>query len=111
MKYLVLLLLLMPGVLGSEDEMTFGGIDLDEPLNLLSGLLAIALFVITYIAYKRDKRKKLFIVLIAFLLFAIKSLVTASEYFYPEMGGWIETVANFLDFAVLLCFFFGVIKK
>ena len=86
------------------------GIELDKVITLGSSLLATALFIISFIAYRRDGRKRLFYVTLAFFLFAIKGFLIASELFIPEME-WVDPVASFFDFAILLSFFFGILKK
>jgi hypothetical protein len=86
-------------------------IGVDELIILGSTILAVTLSVITASAYKRDGRKKLLYVAIAFLLFAVKGFLIASDIFFPNKTGWIDPTANFLDFGILLSFFFGIIKK
>jgi|LGVD01.1.fsa_nt_gb hypothetical protein len=86
------------------------GIELEEIITLSSSLLATALFIISFIAYRRDGRKRLLFVTIAFFLFAVKGFLSASDLFFSERD-WVDPVASFLDFAILLCFFFGILKK
>lgn len=86
-------------------------IGIDELITIGSSLLATVLFILTFIAYKRDGRKRLLYVSIAFLLFAIKGFLISSDIFFPGKWGWIDPTANFLDFAILLSFFFGLLKK
>lgn len=87
------------------------GIGIDELITLGSSLLATALFILAFIAYRRDGRKRLLYVSIAFLLFAVKGFLISSDIFFPEKGGWIDPTANFLDFAILISFFCGLLKK
>ncbi len=87
------------------------GFDLDTIIIFGSSLLAIILFIISFIAYKRDGRKRLFYVSIAFFLFAIKGALITIDAFIPQKGIWADPLANILDFAILLSFFFGVVKK
>lgn len=94
-----------------ENDTQAFGIGIDELITLGSSILAITLFAITTIAYKRDGRKKLLYVAIAFLLFAIKGFLIASDIFFPDKVGWVDPTASFLDFAILLSFFFGILKK
>ena len=94
-----------------NDLRTSSGIEIDELITIASSILATILFALTAVAYKRDGRKKLLYVGMAFLLFAIKGFLIASDIFFPEKGAWVDPTANFLDFAILLCFFFGIIKK
>jgi len=97
--------------LAGETEPQAFGIGIDELINIGSSLLATILFILTFIAYKRDGRKKLLYVGVAFLLFAIKGFLIASDIIFPGKGGWIDPTAHFLDFAILLSFFFGLLKK
>jgi hypothetical protein len=96
--------------LDEENEPQVLGFDLEGLITLGSSLLATVLFILTIIAYKRDGRKRLLYISIAFLLFAIKGVLISIDVFYPEKGGLIDPIANFLDFAILLSFFFGVVK-
>ena len=86
------------------------GIELEKIIILSSSLLATALFIISFIAYRRDGRKRLLFVTTAFFLFAVKGFLSASDLFFLERD-WVDPVASFLDFAILLCFFFGILKK
>ena len=93
-----------------EDFAVFG-LELEKLLNLGSGILATGLFILIVIAYKRTKRKRLAYVSLAFLLFAVKGFLMSTELFFGDWASWIDPLASFLDFAILLSFFFGVIKK
>lgn len=114
MLFLVLIfssIFVLAAELSEETEPQTFGIGIDELINLGSSLLATVLFILTFIAYKRDGRKKLLYVGVAFLLFAIKGFLISSDIIFPEKGGWIDPTAHFLDFAILLSFFFGLLKK
>ena len=96
----------------NENDLTISsGIELDNVITLASSILALILFIITFVAYKRSDKKKLIYVSIAFLLFSIKGFLISSDIFFPNKGAWIDPIANFLDFVVLLSFFFGIITK
>ena len=100
-------------VLAQEDEgddITVYNLELEKLLNLGSGILALILFLLTQAAYKRTSNKRLHYVNIAFLLFAVKGFLIAHELFFEELP-WIDPVTSVLDFAILLTFFFGIIKK
>ena len=86
------------------------GFELEKIFNLGSGLLATGLFAATLLAYRRTKNKRLVYVSAAFLLFAAKGFLTSHELFFEEWK-WVEPTASFLNFAILLSFFLGVIKK
>jgi len=111
---IIVLLLLMPVFAfaqedGLEDLEIFG-LEVEKLLNLGSGVLAVVLFIFTILAFKRTKRDKLIYISIAFLLFSIKSLMMGVEIFIDEIPG-VDPITAFLDFVILLSFFFGVIKR
>ena len=91
-------------------DIAIGGIELDKLLNLGTAILATILCILTIIAYRRKNSKRLLYVGIAFLIFAIKGFLMSVEIFLGDLK-WIDPVANVLDFAMLLSFFLGIIKK
>ena len=93
-----------------DDIMIYPGIEADDLVTFCSSILASVLFVITLIAYKRDKRKRLLYVSIAFFLFAVKGFLLTAEMFFPQ-AGWTDLIASLLDFAILSSFFVGLLKK
>jgi hypothetical protein len=97
---------------GEEDRRDFKvfGFELEKLIALVNAWLSLFLFVVTFIAYKRDGRKRLFFVSLAFLLFSIKSFMLGSELFFPEVE-WFDPVGKFLEFFMVLSFFYGVIRK
>ena len=98
-------------VLAEESkDVIVSGIELDKLFNFGSALLATTLFALTLFAYNRDKNQRLLYVSIAFLLFAIKGFLFSAEILLGDTS-WIDPLANVLDFAILLCFFFGIIKR
>ena len=86
-------------------------IDFDELIRLLSAIFALALFIISLIAYLRERRNKLLIVSAAFLVFCIKAFLKISDIFFPEKPGSIDNLVNILDFLMLFLFFLAVIIK
>lgn len=86
-------------------------LDLDETIRVLSSCLALFIFVISAIAYTRERRRDLLIVSAAFFFYALKSLLKISDIFLPQKGNFIEVTANLLDFVILLLFFLAMVKK
>ncbi len=86
------------------------GLEVEKLLNLGSGILATVLCVITLFAYKTTNRKRLLYVSIAFGLFAIKGFMTSTELFFGDWV-WVDPIASMLNFAILLAFFAGILKK
>jgi len=95
---------------GEDDIIVYPGIEADDLVTFCSSILASVLFVITVIAYKRDKRKRLLYVSVAFFLFAVKGFLSTAEMFFPQ-AGWTDLIASLLDFAILSSFFVGLLKK
>ena len=109
---ILLILVFTPLAIAQEDEgdIKFIGIELELLLSLISAILSVILFIITFTAYKRDERKRLLFVSVAFLLFAIRGFIISSALFIPEIE-WFDPLAVILEFAIILSFFFGVVKK
>jgi len=97
--------------LKENDLTTSSGIEIDNIITLVASIMALTLFGLTYVSYKRDGRKRLLYVAIAFLLFAIKGIMLTSDIFYPQKAGWVDLGASLLDFGILLSFFLGILKK
>jgi hypothetical protein len=93
-----------------EGDILIYGLELDKLLAMVNAWLALFLFIILLTAYKRDGRKRLLYVSVAFLLFSIKSFLIASELILPEVE-FLDPLAIILEFAAILTFFFGVLKK
>ncbi|NTV24539.1 MAG: hypothetical protein HGA85_09345 [Nanoarchaeota archaeon] len=89
---------------------TDAAIEQDKIITFASAILATFLFVTCAVAYHRNKHKRLLFVTIAFLIYAIKGFLVSSELFIPEME-WVDPVSSYLDFAILLSFFAGIMKK
>jgi hypothetical protein len=109
---LIALLLLAPLASAAEEpgDIMLLGIELEKALNLFSGVVALALLFITYVAFRRTRNSRLLYVSGAFLLFVLKGFLTSIEMFGPEIV-WADPVASLLNFAIILCFFFGVVKR
>ena len=97
-------------LIGAEGVSVFSGLDLESLIIIVSSILAVALFIISLLAYWRDRRIRLLFVTGAFFLFAVKGfLVVIGD--YSSGVSWIDTGAPLLDFGILLLFFLGLIKK
>ena len=114
---IILLLNLFPIIIAQDTGEPDGrgdylilGLELEKVLNLINGIISLILFIVTFISYKRDGRKRLLYVSIAFLLFSIKGFLASSELFISDIT-WIDPVSIILESLVLLFFFFGVVKK
>jgi len=93
-----------------NDDWQLFGLEGEKLFNLGSGILSTILFALTFIAYKRTKQSRLLYVSFAFLLFAVKGYLGAHELFFEEMA-WVDPTAAVLNFAILLSFFWGIMRK
>jgi cell division protein FtsW (lipid II flippase) len=116
---LILLALILVGIVASfasgQNEDDSGnseifGLELEKLIIMFNAWIATFLFVLSFIAYKRDGRRRLFFVSLAFFLFAVKSFMISSELYLPQVD-WFDPAAVVLEFGVLLSFFYGVLKK
>jgi len=110
MLMMVILLLLAMPVLAEEDDAELFPEGSEELLNTGSAILATVLFALTFLAYKRTKQQRLLFVTLAFLLFAIKGYISGAELIVGDFD-WSDIATALLDFAILLSFFAGVLKR
>ena len=87
-------------------------------ISLASAVLAVVLFAVSTVAYKRERRSRLLFVMAAFLLFATKNLFSAAHEMFEFVSGnsplqifSLEHMALLLDFFILLVLFVGLVKK
>lgn len=85
--------------------------DPDQIIQLVSSLLALILFVVSLLAYLRERRKKLFLVSAAFFFYSIMKFLDAAGAFFPRTGDYLEISGNLLDFVVLGLFFLSMMTK
>jgi hypothetical protein len=114
---LIALLIILPQIIIADNginedsgDYIIKGFELEKILGLTNGIIALILFIITFIAYRNDGRKRFLYVSVAFLIFSIKDFLLFSEEIFPNIE-WIDPFLIVLEFFVLLAFFFGVIKK
>ncbi len=92
-------------------EASLFGIEGKVYIATASGALAILLFTLSALAYKKERRSRLRFVMGAFSISAIKSSLVALNAVASlgVLSG--EPVALLLDFGVLALFFLGLVKK
>jgi hypothetical protein len=84
-------------------------IGLEPFVEIAVGVLALLLFLISALAYYRDRRKKFLIVCMAFLIFTIKGLLGVLDIFYPGDSSMLGTFADLLDFIILILLLISVL--
>jgi hypothetical protein len=83
----------------------------DQIIQFVSSLLALILFIISFLAYRRERRKKLFVLSSAFFFYSIMNLLDAANIFFPQAGEYPEIWGSLLNFVVLALFFLSMITK
>ncbi len=111
-----LFLLLLAGsamAIGEMNDSTnsLSGLDMTDAIVIATSVLAIILGAISAVAYARDGRTKLLFVTLAFFIFALKGVFIIGSDLLSLQQPFLDIIANLLDFVVLLCFFFGMMKK
>ena len=81
---------------------------------IATSILAGFLFVISFIAYRKDRRERLLFITAAFFLFAVKGVLMVLneflEFLYLKTT-LIEPIVQLLDFSILALFFLGLMKN
>jgi hypothetical protein len=95
--------------IGDQDIRVIYGIELDSIIIFATSILAGALFLISVLAYRKDKRGRYLFVSGAFFLFTVEGLLLTAEAF--TNNEWLEPAAHILNLGVLLLFFAGLVKK
>lgn len=83
-----------------------------ELFDLCSGFFAAILFGISFLAYRNTKSMQIFLVTIAFGLFALRTIISRLDLFIPEIESSIlELLLAILGFMALALFFFAIVTK
>lgn len=86
--------------------------DVAEFFEFGSGIFAAILFVLSLIAYKGVKSKRLLFVSAAFGLIAIRTLLLRLDLFVPTIeSSLLELILAVMGFAALALFFFAIVKR
>lgn len=107
-----------------EEEQEFLPTNINIAITVLSSMLAVGLFVISYLAYRTDRRTRFLFVMAAFFLFAVKGVLIALDDlnrlgvlsgFLGEVvqnfSGVLKTLSGLIDFGVLILFSLGLLRK
>ncbi len=80
-------------------------------IAILFFLVAIVLFLISLLAWKKKPSKKLLIVSVAFGLFFIKSILVVLDYFFSPGYFMNYAIQGFFDLIILTILFVSLLKK
>jgi hypothetical protein len=83
----------------------------DAFTRVLVLILSIALFVVSVLAYRRTKSRKLMFVTIAFFLFAAEWSLMVSDIFLSPGDFFHRAAGNLFELGVLICLFMAIFKK
>jgi hypothetical protein len=86
--------------------------DIAEIFDFGSGIFAAILFVLSLIAYRRVKLKKILFVAIAFGLFAVHTIISRLDLFMPDIeSSLLEMMLAITSFIALSLFFLAIVRK
>lgn len=86
--------------------------DFAEFFDFGTGAFAAILFVLSLIAYKTLKTKRILYVSIAFAIFAIHTIVSRLNLFIPDIeSSLLELILSAMEFVALALFFVAIIRK
>jgi hypothetical protein len=86
--------------------------DVAEIFDLGSGIFAAILFVLSLIAYRKVKLKKILFVAIAFGLFAVRTILSRLDLFMPDIeSSFLELMLAITSFIALSLFFLAIVRK
>ena len=83
----------------------------DTFVTVLLVLLAFTLFIVSLLAYAKEKRGKLAYVAVAFFLFSVRAAFELLDLVIGARRFLIDAVGHVLDFGILLALFLAVLRK
>jgi hypothetical protein len=86
-------------------------VSVDSLIKIGVGLLASLMFVVSTLAYWRERRSKFLIVMLAFMFFMLKGLVGLVDLFFPSESPLLIPFSDSFDFIILLLFAVAVLKE
>jgi hypothetical protein len=94
-----------------DNDLTIYGLGAEVVISILVSALAVFLFVISAMAYRKSGKRRLLFVTAAFFVFVVKGFLIALNDLPSIEVQWIESAASLFDFAILLLFFSGLVKE
>ena len=86
------------------------GINLEAIVSIATSIMALVLFAISLIAFKRQRRSRRFYVMAAFFLFSVKGVLFATNEILGKTES-LEWASLLLDFGILAFFFVGMVRE
>ena len=95
----------------TTDASPVNGLDISDVIVILTSILAFVLGIISLVGYRRDGRIKILFVAAAFFIFTLKGVMIIGSDLLSLQKPTLDLLAQLLDFAVLIFFFAGMIKR
>lgn len=86
------------------------GINLEAIMSIATSIMALVLFTISLIAFKRQRRSRRFYVMAAFFLFSVKGVLFATNEILGKTES-LEWASLLLDLGILTLFFLGMVRE
>lgn len=84
--------------------------ELEDYLRVLVTLLALAIFVVAALAYRRRPTGRVLLMLVAFAVYVVKGALISLDLVFPEKGNLIESLAILGDALFLILIGAAVLK-
>jgi hypothetical protein len=82
-----------------------------EPfVEIAVGVLALLLFVVSALAYWRDRRKRFLAISLAYLVFSVKGILGVLDLVLPGDSSFLLPFSDVLDLLILLLMFIAIMK-
>jgi hypothetical protein len=87
-------------------------LELSDIVDFASGIFAAFLMVLSLLAYRNTRTKRLLLVSAAFGMFALRTIIARLDILIPEAESKvIELALALTGFAILSLFFFAIVKR
>lgn len=83
----------------------------DVPVKLLVFLLSAAILAVSLMAYRKSKSKRILLVSVAFLFFALKWLVKIIDIFYSPGNFLSDSSDSIFEFGILAALFLALFYR
>ncbi len=108
-KFLIPILILFSGNVFAENyawdalrPVTDIAKEVDLPVKIIVFLLALSIFVISFLAYQKSKSKRILLVTIAFALFSLKWFVKLIDLFYSPGNFLTDSSENIFELGIMV---------
>lgn len=86
-------------------------IDIEQGLRLLVAFLALAVFIIALLSYRRRPILRTLLLTVAFSIYFLKGIFLSTDIFLPEQGDFLNSLGVLADAAFLILVTIAVFRS